>query len=469
MRLERDADPSTTHPSSSGYVVSHSGGRPADRADLALTAAREAQVRCQATRGPARGQSLLHPHIRGTRASSGKRTTASRPQGAVPPGPRPASADLLLLSAVTLWGLSYSVVKFGLSEIAPLSFPVFRFGVGGIVLLVVLRWREGSVGVRREDLPLLGLVGLLGITLSQVGFIFALSNTSASDTALLGATAPIMTALLAALVGLERSGRRHWIAVLIGLAGVVLIVVGGASGAKVSSSLLGDGFALGNAFVSSASALPILPLLQRYSAHRILTYQMLIGTAILVPFAVPGLIGQDYSRVSLAGWGSLGYSVVFSGIVTNLLYFTAIGRVGPSRAAVYQYLQSFLAVLFAVVLLGEHTTLVQVLGGVVVVGGIVFGRSTVGRRRVVAAAMSEQPMPLVRVASGLPSGSSGTLGGAGHRGDDQGSGLTGTESVGEVPDGQERDDFTLPPGRPGGGHRQPGARGRQGSGGRSGG
>jgi drug/metabolite transporter (DMT)-like permease len=285
------------------------------------------------------------------------------------------------VTAVTLWGLNYSIVKFGLSEIAPLAFPVFRFGVGGIVLLVVLRLREGSVGVRREDLPLLGLVGLLGIALSQIGFVFALTNTSASDTALLGATAPIMTALLAALVGLERSGRRHWTAACIGLAGVVLIVVGGTSGTHLGANLLGDGFALGNAFVSSASALPIRPLLRRYSALRILTYEMLIGTAILLPFAVPGMLAQDYARVTLAGWGSLGYAVVFSGILTNLLYFTAIGRVGPSRAAIYQYLQSFLAVLFAVILLGEHVTLLQVLGGVVVVGSIIFGRSTIGRRR----------------------------------------------------------------------------------------
>ena len=217
------------------------------------------------------------------------------------PVTRAASADLLLLTAVTLWGLNYSIVKFGLSEIAPLAFPVFRFGVGGIVLLVILRLREGSIGVRREDLPLLALVGLFGITLSQISFVFALTNTSASDTALLGASAPIMTALLAAAVGLERSGRRHWVAVSIGLVGVVLIVVGGASGATLGSNLLGDGLALTNVFVSSVSVLPILPLLRRYSAHRILTYEMLIGTAILVPFAVPGLLAQDYARVTLAG------------------------------------------------------------------------------------------------------------------------------------------------------------------------
>jgi drug/metabolite transporter (DMT)-like permease len=303
------------------------------------------------------------------------------PTAAAQPGASPASADLLLLTAVTLWGLNFSIVKFGLSEIAPLAFPVFRFGLGGIALLIILRLREGSIGVRREDLPLLVLVGFFGITLSQISFVFALTNTSASDTALVMATAPIVTALLAAAVGLERMGRRHWIAVSIGLVGLVLVVAGGASGVRLGSNLLGDGLALTNVVVSSISALPILPLLRRYSAHRILTYEMLIGTAILLPFAVPGLVAQNYAGVTLAGWGSLAYAVVFSGIVTNLLYFTAIGRVGPSRAAVYQYLQSFLAVLFAVILLGEHVSLVQLLGGIVVVGSIVFGRSAVGLGR----------------------------------------------------------------------------------------
>ena len=125
--------------------------------------------------------------------------------------------------------------------------------------------------------------------------------------------------------------------------------------------------------------LPIRPLLARYSAHRILTYEMLIGTAILAPFAVPGLLGQDYSAVSLAGWGSLGYAVVFSGILTNLLYFTAVGRVGPSRAAVYGYLQSFLAS-SSRSSCSASTSPSSRSSRLVVVGSIIFGRSTISRR-----------------------------------------------------------------------------------------
>jgi len=89
----------------------------------------------------------------GTLAISRQSIAPAQSPDTAQPVTRAASADLLLLTAVTLWGLNYSIVKFGLSEIAPLAFPVFRFGVGGIVLLVILRLREGSIGVRREDLP----------------------------------------------------------------------------------------------------------------------------------------------------------------------------------------------------------------------------------------------------------------------------------------------------------------------------
>jgi drug/metabolite transporter (DMT)-like permease len=291
-----------------------------------------------------------------------------------------SSADLLLLSASVLWGLNYSIIKFGLAEIEPLAFPILRFGVGGFLLLIVLRLREGSIGVRLRDFPLLALVGLFGITLSQSSFVLALTNTSVSDTALLGATSPVITTILAVMVGLETARRRHWIAAVIGFGGVALITAGGTSGLRLGASLLGDGLALINAFCFSVSWLPIQPLLRRYSALRILTYEMLIGTVCLFPFAVPSLVAQQARVVSLPAWAALGYAIVMGSIITNLLFFTAIGRVGPSRAAIYQYLQAFLAVLFAVALLGEQVTAIQLLGGAVVVASVALSRSQGGHK-----------------------------------------------------------------------------------------
>ena len=59
-------------------------------------------------------------------------------------------------------------------------------------------------------MPLLAVAGFFGVTLSQLTFVYALVFTGASDNALIGATAPIVTAVIAAIVGLGRSGREHW-------------------------------------------------------------------------------------------------------------------------------------------------------------------------------------------------------------------------------------------------------------------
>ena len=61
-------------------------------------------------------------------------------------------------------------------------------------------------------------------------------------------------------------------------------------------------------------------------------------------------------------------------VVTNVLYFRSLRRIGASRATLYMYLQPFLGALFAAILIGEHVTVVQVLGGVVIVGGVSLGR-----------------------------------------------------------------------------------------------
>lgn len=289
---------------------------------------------------------------------------------------RGAPSDVILLIAVALWALSYTVVKFALREFQPLVLPVFRFGVAGLVLLIILRFREGAIGVRREDLARLAVAGFFGVTLTQLTYVYALTFATASDNALIGATAPIVTAVLATIVGLERSGRRYWTAAVIGLVGVVLIVVGSPGGFRLGSGLLGDVLAFATVVTAAVSALLILPLLTRYSVYRVLTYELLLGTAMLVPIALPQLLTQDFSSITRETWAALVYLILATGVLTNLLYVTAMGRIGASRAAIYRYLQSFLGVLFAVLLLGEQVTAIQMIGGAIVVASVMLSRSS---------------------------------------------------------------------------------------------
>ncbi len=78
-------------------------------------------------------------------------------------------------------------------------------------------------------------------------------------------------------------------------------------------------------------------------------------------------------------WIGFAFAVLGPLVITNLLWFTAIDRVGPSRASLFANLQPFLAALVALVLLSEPITTVQIVGGIAIAGGILL---TSGRRPV---------------------------------------------------------------------------------------
>jgi drug/metabolite transporter (DMT)-like permease len=69
--------------------------------------------------------------------------------------------------------------------------------------------------------------------------------------------------------------------------------------------------------------------------------------------------------------------------LTNILWYSAIGKVGPARASLFANLQPFFAVLFALVLLSEHLGAAEIAGGVLIFIGIV------AERRAHAAAVDE--------------------------------------------------------------------------------
>jgi drug/metabolite transporter (DMT)-like permease len=294
--------------------------------------------------------------------------------------------DVVLLTAISIWALNFSVVKVGIAEIGPLPFAVLRYGIGAVLMALFVLGRAGSLRFHRRDTGLLLVAGALGVTLNQLCFVFALQLTTATNVALLSATQPIFTALIATIVGDEILGRRHWVAVGLGMAGVVMIVGGaadqpaGPAVALAGDVPLGELLALGVSLTAAASWVAIRRLLSRYSPYPVLTAQMGLGTALLVVVAAPSLVSADYAAVTSIGWSSLAYSAILAGVVTNLLYYAGVHRVGASRAAVFQYLQSFLGVVFAVFLLHEPLRPLQVVGGIVVVAGVVLSRRTPNRR-----------------------------------------------------------------------------------------
>lgn len=292
---------------------------------------------------------------------------------------RPDRADGMLVLANVLWSLNYATTKYAFERWNPLAFSGLRFTIAGLAMAAIVGRREGGLGVARRDVPRVVLAGATGIFLNQLTFNYALDYTAAANVALILGAAPAFTAAFAVALGHERVRLVHWLALAVSLFGVALVVQGGAG--LQGFSLKGDLLAIGAALTWAAYSVMLRPLFGRYSAMRLSTLMILVGAVLMAPFAAVQLAHQDFADIGALRWGALAYSTVFPLVVTNVLYFAALRRVGAARATLFMYLQPFLGALFAALLLGETIGAIQLVGGVFIVGGVALGRMWQARRQ----------------------------------------------------------------------------------------
>jgi drug/metabolite transporter (DMT)-like permease len=273
----------------------------------------------------------------------------------------------MLLATVTLWALNFTVSKYILDEgFHPLSYASIRYGIAGLLFGVLTLLWEGSLRIGRRELPLIAFCVLV-LFVNQLSFVYALRFTTATTVALLFGTLPIFTALFATGTKVEQLSLRFWLAAGVSFAGVALVALG--SGGDLSSDLKGDALAITGAATWAAYSVAIAPLMRQYSPFRLSAVFLLAVTVPLLLVGSRQLGDQSFDFGALV-WVGFAFAVIGPLIVTNLLWFTAIDRVGPSRASLFANLQPFLAAIVALLLLSEEITLVQVVGGLAIGAGI---------------------------------------------------------------------------------------------------
>jgi drug/metabolite transporter (DMT)-like permease len=285
---------------------------------------------------------------------------------------RPSAAELGLLVTVLIWSLNFTLTKYVLEEgFKPLAYSGLRFTAAALVFAAITYARERSFRMQRDDFLILVGAAVIGIWLNQIGFVYSLKYTTASTAALVFGTLPIFTMFFARISGIEHLTPRFMLASGLSFVGVALVAVGAEAG--VAGDPVGIALALLGAGTWAAYSVAIAPLMQRYSPFRISAVALLAGAVMILPTASPQLATQDFDFPPLI-WLIFVVAVFGPLVLTNILWFTAIDRVGPSRASLFANLQPFLGALFALLILSERMTFVQVVGGVAIAGGIALAR-----------------------------------------------------------------------------------------------
>jgi drug/metabolite transporter (DMT)-like permease len=289
--------------------------------------------------------------------------------------------DFLMLLVVSIWALNLSLVKISLSEIPPLPYNGIRLLLAAAVLLTWLLLKEKNLRLRRQDLPKIILLSFSGYTVYQYLFITGISLTTASNTAVIFGSTPIMISLLSSFFKHEKIRSLGWLGIAMGFAGIYLVISGRSGGFSLSRhTWKGDLLLFAAVFLWAHYSVSARPLLKVYSPLKFTAVTMGLGSLMFFPFSVRQLRQLPFAAISPKAWLCMLYSGVIALSLTLVLWFLSVRKVGNSQTAVYSNLQPILAILFAHLLLGEKATPSLLLGAAVVFVGIYFtrrGRQTV--------------------------------------------------------------------------------------------
>ncbi len=292
-------------------------------------------------------------------------------------GRRLAAADLGMLVVALIWGLNFSVTKGVFPRFPPLAFTAVRFAIASLLLWPLVRGLRDDPPLPRDVLRRLIVLGVVGNTLYQLGFISGLERTTASNSALILASMPCIVGLMAAGLGLEPLRPRVFGGVLVATAGVVLVVAARGEGFG-GGSLAGDLLTFGAVFCWAGYTLG-LRTVDSVPALRVTAVTTVAGAPGLILAGVPQLMEMDWSAVGLEGWGALAYATILSLLVAYLIWNRSVQTVGPSRTVVYMCLTPLFAVIGAALLLGERPRPLQAVGAVLIIAGVVMTRWTDGQ------------------------------------------------------------------------------------------
>lgn len=286
------------------------------------------------------------------------------------------ATDIFMLLAVLIWAINFSFIKIALRELSPMGFNGLRILFASFILILVLIISgEGFSDVRLYFWKLLFL-GIIGNTIFQLLFIHGLNWTTASNTSIIMAMTPVFVALLSSLLKHERIHWAAWMGILVSFFGFYLVITKQAGSFEFSwQNLRGDLMIFSGNLLWAIYTVFSKPLLKKISPLKLTSITMASGALFYLPFAARDIAKIQWGEVSLQAWAALLFSSLFVLVISYVVWYASVKRVGNSKTAIYGNITPVFTVLFAYIFLSERITLLQIGGVLIIFVGVYLTRS----------------------------------------------------------------------------------------------
>ncbi|MEO8676084.1 MAG: DMT family transporter [Casimicrobiaceae bacterium] len=276
-----------------------------------------------------------------------------------------------LTGVALVWGGSFIAARVVAVEMPAATAALWRYLIATTALLALSFMLErGLPRLSRAQVMGVSLLGVTGVVLYSLCFMYGMQSVSASRGSLIIATVPAATLLGGALFLHEPLTLRRGAGIAIALFGVAVELGRGNPLALFQGHAgIGEVWLFGCVMAWAAYTLLGRRLLTDLSPLSATTYAALIGTALLVVLcAATGDLVLPAATPS--GWGGLVFLGLFGTALAYIWFYDGVRAIGPARTSVFVNLVPIFAITFAVFLLHEPLELSMIVGAVLVVSGV---------------------------------------------------------------------------------------------------
>jgi len=286
----------------------------------------------------------------------------------------------LLSLFVWLWGANFVLAEVALRDMAPISFSVSRFLMGGAALLGLLYTQRPTASgtpirtrlfpkIRTDDWPRLLVVSILGATLAPWLGIEGLDLTHSGRASLWLALGPVLSSALGYVGETEKIG---WVGYFgIGMAGLGTFVLA-ADGLRPQQAYWAGDLLLLTALLLTVAEMHIIkPLVAEYGSIAMVAMRTTIGGALYLVIASPVLAQEHW--LSFHNWTWI--AILLGGTVGvglgQWVKYRALNVIGPTRVVLYGNLVPVATLLLAWLTLGTDPSTLEVLAASLIVTGAI--------------------------------------------------------------------------------------------------
>ena len=279
-------------------------------------------------------------------------------------------AAVAAAAASVFFGGMVFCTRFVIDQTEPLTLAFFRFGVGFVCVAPVLARRDRP-RVRQTDWGAIAGLGVLLYALMPVLVSAGLQFSYASRGALVLASQPLFTLLLAYWRGEERLTPVKLFGIALAMGGLGLALSEDLPRTSSASIWAGDALLFCAAVCIAVYNVYSQPQLQRYPAPVFTALSMGLGALSLLPFSLGLGLAQGWPAFTPLGWMAVLYIGTFGGGIGYALWVWALAHTSPTRVAIFLTLNPLTATLLGGAFLDEPITLRFVMGLLAVLAGIV--------------------------------------------------------------------------------------------------